>query len=871
MLNCPKCNSFVKEGQKFCTKCGANVVELLKPKIPPELAASVDIQEKKIAQDPLNPKLYIKLGDTYRDNKFYEEALIQYQKAISIDETNAEAHLKSGEVYFSLRRLDRTKDSYEKVLKLQPESFEVKINLFSLLKELNLASKAIELGKEIIKTEPKNLMVHKGLKEILLRQGFEKEAIEELKTIIALEPLEKEAYKQLGEIYEKRKENDKAFENYKMVLGLGAEDKNALFFVSHFLYEKGIYDEAIKYFEELILLDPANIMTRSYLTLSYLKKENLEKAARTVDAIDSSVYWKLSNNEKKLLSEIYLLLGIKFHQISDLEKAKINLQTSLKLWRYENAEKELARIYAIDGDAAFTNERYSTAYELYEKAIELDKEYLEYQEKLTKIKKIVASKRKKTTVAILAPLAVVAILVIAFFVWRHFTTGLFSINYSNQEVVDIEIDGNEYKTGFIRIKKGEHNILVKGAPGYADTSLVCNIPGGKKTLLELSLIPLYGSLKVNSNPSGAEVWLDNELLGNTPLTLREILAITHRLTIKSGGYKRWDTVIAVNPNKVVNLGAVRLKNLVGLWRGDLPRAEFPSSPLSITLNIKQRRDSLFIKYLHRDEKDTYSSYFEGSLKGIVTANKIFAEGNLLYTYWSTWGSGRWVRYPEYDKRVTIEGTISEDWNRIEGVLKGFGGGEWRWWVERQKGEEEKTQKDKHKIETSELSPNNLRNIKQEEKIIINNELAVDKDKKSKAVDDTKAKPTILYQSHVQDYGWLEWKRDGAVSGTTGKSRRMEAIKIKIENLQGSVKYRVNAADIGWMDWVKDGQVSGTTGQSRRLEAIQIELTGCPGWTIQYRVHVQDIGWMDWVREGQTAGTTGQSKRLEAIQIKLISR
>lgn len=25
MLNCPKCNSFVREGQKFCTKCGMNL------------------------------------------------------------------------------------------------------------------------------------------------------------------------------------------------------------------------------------------------------------------------------------------------------------------------------------------------------------------------------------------------------------------------------------------------------------------------------------------------------------------------------------------------------------------------------------------------------------------------------------------------------------------------------------------------------------------------------------------------------------------------------------------------------------------------------------------------------------------------------
>ena len=70
-------------------------------------------------------------------------------------------------------------------------------------------------------------------------------------------------------------------------------------------------------------------------------------------------------------------------------------------------------------------------------------------------------------------------------------------------------------------------------------------------------------------------------------------------------------------------------------------------------------------------------------------------------------------------------------------------------------------------------------------------------------------------------------------------------------------------DIGWLDWVASGQVAGTTGESRRMEAIQIV------GPVQYRAHVQDIGWMDWVNSGETAGTVGQSKRLEAIEIKML--
>jgi uncharacterized protein YjdB len=37
---------------------------------------------------------------------------------------------------------------------------------------------------------------------------------------------------------------------------------------------------------------------------------------------------------------------------------------------------------------------------------------------------------------------------------------------------------------------------------------------------------------------------------------------------------------------------------------------------------------------------------------------------------------------------------------------------------------------------------------------------------------------VTYASHVQSSGWLPYVSDGALSGTTGKSRRLEAFNIK---------------------------------------------------------------------------------------------
>jgi uncharacterized protein YjdB len=68
-------------------------------------------------------------------------------------------------------------------------------------------------------------------------------------------------------------------------------------------------------------------------------------------------------------------------------------------------------------------------------------------------------------------------------------------------------------------------------------------------------------------------------------------------------------------------------------------------------------------------------------------------------------------------------------------------------------------------------------------------------------------------------------------------------------------------------------MAGTSGKSKRLEAIRIKLTGeiAEHYDVYYRVHAQTFGWMGWAKNGEAAGTAGYSKRLEAIQIVLVPK
>lgn len=139
--------------------------------------------------------------------------------------------------------------------------------------------------------------------------------------------------------------------------------------------------------------------------------------------------------------------------------------------------------------------------------------------------------------------------------------------------------------------------------------------------------------------------------------------------------------------------------------------------------------------------------------------------------------------------------------------------------------------------------------------------------------DYAAQPRVSYQSHVQDIGWQGFVSNGEMSGTSGQSKRLEAMCIKLENIDGGIEYRTHVQDYGWMNWVSNGAASGTSGESKRLEAIEIQLTGNAANTydVYYRVHAQNFGWLDWAKNGTSSGTAGFAYRLEAIQIVLVPK
>lgn len=139
---------------------------------------------------------------------------------------------------------------------------------------------------------------------------------------------------------------------------------------------------------------------------------------------------------------------------------------------------------------------------------------------------------------------------------------------------------------------------------------------------------------------------------------------------------------------------------------------------------------------------------------------------------------------------------------------------------------------------------------------------------------------MSYTAHVQDIGWQRSVSDGATAGTTGRSKRIEAIRVSLfsktgEKLPaGSISVQSHISGIGWESQpAGNGQTSGTTGQSRAVEALKIKLSDelSANYDIWYRVHSANFGWLGWAKNGEPAGSQGYARRVEALQIKVLPK
>ncbi|MBA6411657.1 PEGA domain-containing protein [Parahaliea sp. F7430] len=94
------------------------------------------------------------------------------------------------------------------------------------------------------------------------------------------------------------------------------------------------------------------------------------------------------------------------------------------------------------------------------------------------------------------------------------------------------------------IRPGDYELRVS-AEGYQPLKTMLKVTDQDSQSLRLELQPLPGRLTLNSRPEGAEVYIDGELIANSPLHDQPITAGQHELLVKAPRYQSWQQTLAV--------------------------------------------------------------------------------------------------------------------------------------------------------------------------------------------------------------------------------------------------------------------------------------------------------------------------------------
>ena len=185
--------------------------------------------------------------------------------------------------------------------------------------------------------------------------------------------------------------------------------------------------------------------------------------------------------------------------------------------------------------------------------------------------------------------------------------------------------------------------------GHMSRSLNFDIvEGGTVTQTIGSPEPLYGSIEVLSDPSGAVVKVDGRQVGTTPFILNEVLIEDHRIEVLKDGYEPYTATFTLAHNQHLPLNYTLRKEqpkpkvVVNTDRGTLNGHEWVDLGLSVrwaTCNVGASNPSDYGNYYAWGETKTKSSYTaDNSRTYEVSMSDI--SGNIRYdAATANWGGG----------------------------------------------------------------------------------------------------------------------------------------------------------------------------------------------------------------------------------------
>ena len=331
-------------------------------------------REKRKKNTSLTEWDYIREGKAYFDNKEYEKAVADYNRALELNPKYVYAYNGRGNVYQTLGEYKKAVSDYDRALELDPEyvnAYNGRGNVYKALREYEKAvsdyDRALELDPEYVYAYNGRGNVYKALREY-------KKAVSDYDRALELDPEYVNAYNGRGNAYQALGEYEKAVSDYDRALELDPESVYAYNGRGNAYKALGEYEKAVSDYDRALELDPESVYAYNGRGNTYKALGEYEKAVSDYDkAIGLDPEYVIG----------YYNRGNAYQAVGKYEEALADYSKALELDpKYEYAYNNRGNTYDSMGD-------YEKAIADYTQAIQINPgEALYYQNRAKTYRKL---------------------------------------------------------------------------------------------------------------------------------------------------------------------------------------------------------------------------------------------------------------------------------------------------------------------------------------------------------------------------------------------------------------------------------------------------------------------------------------------------
>jgi len=429
MDNCPKCGFTVKEGQKFCKKCG--ILLDSEHKLAPKENAKKSVFEDKLKNEPLNVEILHVYSRFLFKNLLFKEAISILLKILAMNE----------------------KDGVAKEL------------LFKSYLKLNMLAEALDAGLQILEEKPDDILLLEDLAEISLKQEKYENALKYLNSILNISPKNTGVLKKKSEALLQMNKLEEAIISLKKLHEIDKTDITAILYIGIAKALNSNFDQALK----ILLPLSSNIendrdKSRAILYIAYSMSQlnmNIEEIEEWVSKINLPVLQKLNHSlDKNTLVESFLsVVQKKLSNIKSINNIKFTLDAlinnylnPLQDFITEKTKSKFAEVLFEISTKQFDLKLYPESLISCNEAFNYFPSNDKYKEKCEEIKKLLKLKMHKKKRNIIKTIVMAATMIFIVIISVVF------INYNKQEkewiIAKNENTPTSYQNYIIRYPEG---------------------------------------------------------------------------------------------------------------------------------------------------------------------------------------------------------------------------------------------------------------------------------------------------------------------------------------------------------------------------------------------------------------------------------